>query len=152
MAWTWLLTVVTETDSSRAISRVDSRVGSSRSVLALVLGAGGQVGVVLGYPDLASYTRAGGRVGATMGRFVNRIRGASFTLDGQTLTMQVRPESGDTLTTSTAKIGDSAQFHHDLDALIDVCVTHMPEIDPAEARAYLEALLPTLNYWRERAK
>lgn len=47
---------------------------------------------------------------------------------------------------------DGKFTYTDLDALIDVCVTHMPEIDPAEARAYLEALLPTLNYWRERAK
>ena len=57
---------------------------------------------------------------------------ASFTLDGQTLTMQVRPESGDTLTTSTAKIGDSAQFHHDLDALID--------------EQYASGVLQTYNY------
>ncbi len=47
---------------------------------------------------------------------------------------------------------DGKFTYTDLDALIDVCVTHMPEIDPAEARAYLEALLPTLSYWRERAK
>lgn len=44
--------------------------------------------VVLGYSDLESYIAAGGRVGATMGRFVNRIRDARFSLDGETYSLE----------------------------------------------------------------
>lgn len=41
--------------------------------------------VVLGFPDLAGYQNIPGRyVGALIGRYANRIAGASFTLDGVT--------------------------------------------------------------------
>jgi aldose 1-epimerase len=40
--------------------------------------------VVLGYTRLADYLLANERQGAIMGRFVNRIGGASFTLNGET--------------------------------------------------------------------
>ncbi len=42
---------------------------------------------------------------------------ASFTLEGSSLTMQVRGD-GDTTSTTTAKIGDTEQFRADLDDLI----------------------------------
>lgn len=40
------------------------------------------VDVVLGYDDLGSYRTRSGRLGATIGRFANRIGDARFTLDG----------------------------------------------------------------------
>ncbi|MCQ2070846.1 MAG: galactose mutarotase [archaeon] len=45
---------------------------------------GRPVDVVLGYPSLDDYTTRSGRMGATIGRFANRIAGARFTLDGKT--------------------------------------------------------------------
>lgn len=41
------------------------------------------VDVVLGYGDAAGYEKDTARMGATMGRYANRIGGASFTLDGK---------------------------------------------------------------------
>ena len=38
--------------------------------------------VVLGFSDLAPYAGKGRSFGATVGRFANRIRGGTFTLDG----------------------------------------------------------------------
>lgn len=38
--------------------------------------------VVLGYSDLTSYENNGGRLGAVIGRFANRIAGAKMTIDG----------------------------------------------------------------------
>ncbi|WP_380159068.1 aldose epimerase family protein [Kineococcus sp. R86509] len=43
---------------------------------------GNLVDVVLGFSDLAPYTAKGRSFGATIGRFANRIRGGTFTLDG----------------------------------------------------------------------
>ena len=43
---------------------------------------------------------------------------ASFTLEGSSLTMQVRSDDGKTSSNVTAKIGDTAQFREDLDELI----------------------------------
>ena len=38
-----------------------------------------------------------------------------------------------------------------MDELIDVCVTHMVKEDFTEeqARAYMQELLPTLDYWKK---
>ena len=44
---------------------------------------GAPVDVVLGYDSLEDYTSRSGRLGATIGRFANRIRGASFPLGGK---------------------------------------------------------------------
>ncbi|TQM62036.1 aldose epimerase family protein [Humibacillus xanthopallidus] len=50
-----------------------------------VPGADGRpVGVVLGHADTRTYVTAGGYLGATIGRFGNRIAGASFELGGTT--------------------------------------------------------------------
>jgi aldose 1-epimerase len=38
--------------------------------------------VVLGYPELAGYLRSTGYLGASIGRYANRIAGAAFDLDG----------------------------------------------------------------------
>lgn len=40
--------------------------------------------VVLGHDDAAGYEKGGGFIGATVGRFANRIAGASFELNGKT--------------------------------------------------------------------
>ena len=45
---------------------------------------GRPVGIVLGHADTRTYVRAGGYLGATIGRFGNRIAGASVELDGET--------------------------------------------------------------------
>ena len=46
---------------------------------------------------------------------------------------------------------DGEYMYHDMDDLIDVCVSHMTsEALPAEqARAYMQSLLPKLNYWKQ---
>ena len=44
--------------------------------------------VALGYDDAAGYQTSGGYLGALIGRFGNRIGGASFELDGQTYPLQ----------------------------------------------------------------
>jgi len=47
---------------------------------------------------------------------------------------------------------DGEYMYHDMDALIEVCVGHMAsDTFPAEqAKAYMQALLPKLNYWKEQ--
>lgn len=45
---------------------------------------GQAVDVVLGYRSVAGYEENGGYVGATVGRYANRIAGASFAIDGVT--------------------------------------------------------------------
>ena len=45
---------------------------------------GSPVGIVLGHADPRTYVTEGGYLGATIGRFGNRIAGASFDLDGTT--------------------------------------------------------------------
>jgi len=45
---------------------------------------GRQVDVVLGYDSIAGYEENGGYLGALVGRYANRIGGASFPLDGKT--------------------------------------------------------------------
>ena len=56
--------------------------GATLQALHVPDAAGRASNVVLGYPDLETYMKAGGRLGATMGRFVNRMRDARFELDG----------------------------------------------------------------------
>lgn len=41
--------------------------------------------VVLGYPEVGGYVRNDGYLGATIGRFANRIKDASFSLNGKTV-------------------------------------------------------------------
>lgn len=48
---------------------------------------GTPVDVVLGYDTLDEYVQNRGYVGATIGRFANRIGGASFSLNGETYTL-----------------------------------------------------------------
>ena len=48
---------------------------------------GRTVDVVLGYDTLEGYTENGGYLGATIGRFGNRIGGGAFTLNGKTYTL-----------------------------------------------------------------
>ena len=45
---------------------------------------GQMVDVVLGYRSVAGYEENGGHLGATIGRYANRIAGASFAIDGVT--------------------------------------------------------------------
>lgn len=45
---------------------------------------------------------------------------------------------------------DGEYTYHDMDTLIDLCVPHMANerFTPDQARAYMQAMLPTLNYWK----
>ena len=45
---------------------------------------------------------------------------------------------------------DGEYMYHNMDDLIDVCVNHMAneQFTPEQVRAYLEGLLPKLNYWK----
>lgn len=44
--------------------------------------------IVLGYDNLHSYVTRGQNFGATVGRYIGRIKGPQFTLDGQTYRLQ----------------------------------------------------------------
>ena len=46
---------------------------------------------------------------------------------------------------------DGTYTYSNMDELIDVCVTHMVKEDftEAQARAYMQELLPTLDYWKK---
>ena len=50
---------------------------------------GRKTDVVLGYDDVGDYTSRSGRLGAVIGRFANRIAGASFVLDGKMIQLTV---------------------------------------------------------------
>ena len=45
---------------------------------------------------------------------------------------------------------DGEYMYHNMDDLIDVCVTHMANerFTPGQVRAYMEEMLPKLNYWK----
>ena len=66
---------------------------SGASVRRLVLDSGdGPVDVVLGHADPATYVGGGGYLGATVGRFTNRLAGGRTVLDGVPVT--VPPNDG----------------------------------------------------------
>jgi len=46
---------------------------------------------------------------------------------------------------------DGEYLYHDMDDLIDVCVSHMANehFTPEQARVYMQNTLPKLNYWKE---
>ena len=46
---------------------------------------------------------------------------------------------------------DGEYMYHDMDDLIDVCVTHMANehVSPDQIRAYMKDLLPKLDYWKQ---
>lgn len=46
---------------------------------------------------------------------------------------------------------DGEYMYHDMDDLIDVCVSHMAndQFTPEQVRAYMRDLLPKLNYWKQ---
>ena len=48
---------------------------------------------------------------------------------------------------------DGKYTYTDMETLLDVCVAHMQseQFPAAQVRAYMQNLLPTLEYWRERA-
>jgi len=48
---------------------------------------------------------------------------------------------------------DGEYMYHDMDDLIDVCVNHMANehFTSEQARAYMQDLLPKLNYWRQHS-
>ena len=50
--------------------------------------AGNRVSVALGYDDFADYVRGSSYLGAFVGRYANRIRNASFSLNGKTYGLQ----------------------------------------------------------------
>ena len=45
---------------------------------------------------------------------------------------------------------DGEYMYHDMDELIEICVSHMAseQFPPEQARAYMRELLPKLNYWK----
>ena len=65
---------------------------------------GGVRDVVLGHADVAQYRSAGDHMGATVGRFANRIGGARFTLDGRTYSLAAN-ENGNALHGGTEGFG-----------------------------------------------
>lgn len=56
--------------------------------------AGEAADIVLGHDDLAGYVASRSYLGATCGRYANRIAGAQFTLDGRTVTLDANEGSG----------------------------------------------------------
>lgn len=46
---------------------------------------------------------------------------------------------------------DGEYLYHDMDDLIEVCVSHMAneQFTPAQVRKYMEDMLPKLNYWKQ---
>ena len=46
---------------------------------------------------------------------------------------------------------DGEYMYHDMDDLIDVCVSHMAneQFTPEQVRVYMKDLLPKLNYWKQ---
>lgn len=56
--------------------------------------AGKTVDVVCGFPTIADYTRQQQNHGAIVGRYIGRILGASFTLDGTTYQLQANHSQG----------------------------------------------------------
>ena len=46
---------------------------------------------------------------------------------------------------------DGEYMYHNMDDLIDVCVGHMAneQFTPEQARSYMKAMLPKLNYWKQ---
>ena len=48
---------------------------------------------------------------------------------------------------------DGEYMYHDMDELIDVCVSHMAnaQFKPEQVRAYMKDMLPKLNYWKHYA-
>jgi len=71
-------------DDGRGISARIITYGATLQSLILPDRAGGTDDVVLGYPDLTGYLTRPQYFGSTVGRFANRIAGASFSLDGET--------------------------------------------------------------------
>lgn len=69
--------------SGNGISARIINYGATLQSLILPDRAGQLDDVVLGYPDLAGYIAKPQYFGATVGRYANRIAGASFTLDGK---------------------------------------------------------------------
>lgn len=46
---------------------------------------------------------------------------------------------------------DGKYMYHDMDTLIDVCVSHMTDekTSPEQVRAYMKEMLPKLDYWKK---
>ena len=46
---------------------------------------------------------------------------------------------------------DGEYMYHDMDELIDVCISHMANehLGPEQVRAYMKDILPKLNYWKQ---
>ncbi|NCB31931.1 MAG: galactose-1-epimerase, partial [Clostridia bacterium] len=57
--------------------------GGTLQSLCLPCRAGNPIDVVLGYDDLAGYEGGGAYLGATLGRYANRLCGARYVLDGR---------------------------------------------------------------------
>ena len=62
--------------------------GASVQSLVVPDAAGAEADVVLGFDDLAAYETGGPPFGRTIGRYANRIAGASFELDGETFSLE----------------------------------------------------------------
>lgn len=80
---------------------------------------GKPVDVVLGYDTLEEYVRNGGFFGATVGRFANRIGGASFTLNGTEYHLHAGADGNhchggkkgfDKVVWSSEQVGDAVAF------------------------------------------
>ena len=91
--------VVKPFDEARGVERITITNKGGASVGILTFGAtvqqlwvpdrsGKLTDVVLGYPDVRGYEQNGGYIGATIGRYANRIGGSAFTMDGVRYTLE----------------------------------------------------------------
>ncbi len=80
------LDFITIKDGSGLVA-VLSNYGAHLVSLLVPAGEGKQVDVCLGYDDIAGYKTNRGYLGATVGRYCNRIGGAAFQLNGKTYSL-----------------------------------------------------------------
>ena len=80
------LDFITIKDGSGLVA-VLSNYGAHLVSLLVPAGEGKQVDVCLGYDDIAGYKANRGYLGATVGRYCNRIGGAAFQLNGKTYSL-----------------------------------------------------------------
>lgn len=102
---------------------------------------GNATSVVLGYDDLASYENNGGRLGAVIGRFANRIANATMTIDGVTYHLA---QTEKTNSTHGGKIGFDRKVWQDVDCGKDY--VELKLISPDGDENYPGKLQVTVRY------
>jgi aldose 1-epimerase len=82
-------------DNRRGMTALLGTQGARLNALYVPDRHGRTVGVVLGFERLADWPRESGYLGATVGRYANRIAGGSFALDGQHFQVPVNDPPAD---------------------------------------------------------